>query len=154
FTAGTIGTVRAVYAVDLSGRQRIVDRAPADLVLADVDAGGRALVIRHTSRRGIIGTKPGDPTDRAPSRLAWSHPSALSSHGAFRLFTEQGRGGGTDYSIYMRRTEGSPAVRLGSGNGIGLSRDDKWAVSLPMSQVDRLDFLPVGIGEARSLRLP
>jgi Tol biopolymer transport system component len=154
FTAGAVGTVRAVRAVDRAGRQRIVDRAPADLWLADVYVDGRALVVRHTSRRGIVGTKPGDPTERDLSWLDWSYPSALSPDGVSLLFTEQGQGGGADYSVYMRKTDGSPAVRLGTGNGVGLSRDGRWAIASSLSDVGRIDFLPVGTGEVRTIHLP
>src|SRR6185503_8780881 len=55
FTAGKTGNVRALNAVDLSGRQRLVDGAPSDLIVLDVHPSGRVLLSRNTSRRGMIG---------------------------------------------------------------------------------------------------
>jgi Tol biopolymer transport system component len=55
-------------------------------------------------------------------------------------------------AIYLRKTDGSPAVRLGDGNLPALSPDGKW-VSCVVSEgpQTRLTLLPTGAGEARSL---
>jgi Tol biopolymer transport system component len=154
FTAGRVGLVRAVYAVDLTGRQRTVDGAPADMVIADVSPAGKVLVMRNEARRGLIGTRPGDPTERDLGWFDWAWPGALSADGEWILFSEQGQGGGPDYSVYLRKTDGSPAVRLGQGAGSGLSWDGQWAIATLTSQVDRIDILPRGAGESRTLHLP
>jgi hypothetical protein len=39
------------------------------------------------------------------------------------LFTEGGEGGGPKYAVYLRKTDGSPAIRLSEGNGLALSPD-------------------------------
>jgi dipeptidyl aminopeptidase/acylaminoacyl peptidase len=92
FTVGWVGMVRALHAVDLGGRQRTVDGAPADLVVADVSPAGKVLILRHNARRGITGTRPGDVTERDLSWLDWSVPGALSADGEWLLFGEQGPG--------------------------------------------------------------
>jgi hypothetical protein len=154
FTAGRVGLVRAVYAVDLAGHQRTVDGAPADLVIADVSAAGKVLLIRNDARRGLIGTRPGDPVERDLGWLDWAWPGALSADGEWILFSEQGQGGGADYSVYLRKTDGSPPVRLGNGAGTGLSWDGQWALVTTLTQLDRLDILPRGAGDSRTLRVP
>src|SRR5262249_40916687 len=67
-----VGTILSVYGVDLSGRLRVVDSAPVSLIIEDVSRSGKTLVIRHLGRRGILGTRPGDPTERDLSWLDWS----------------------------------------------------------------------------------
>jgi Tol biopolymer transport system component len=151
FTAGKTGNVRAVYAVDLAGNQRIVDGAPTDMGLNDVSAKGRVLLTRTTSRRGMIGLAPGEATERDLSWLDWSRPADLSDDGQWLLFDEQGQGGGAAYSVYLRKTDGSPAVRLGDGLSSALSPDGKWVATTTIGQRDRIVFLPRGPGEARTL---
>ncbi|MCK4776443.1 MAG: protein kinase, partial [Candidatus Krumholzibacteria bacterium] len=75
FTAGRVGMVRALYAVDLAANQRLVDGAPADMVLQDVSEEGDVLLIRNTARRGMIGLAPGETDERDLSYLDWSRPS-------------------------------------------------------------------------------
>jgi len=154
FSAGKTGNVRSVYAVDLAGKVRMVDGAPADITLADVSASGKVLVARNTARRGIIGTMPGDPTERDLSWLDWSRPSAVSADGQWVLFEEQGQGGGSGYSVYVRRTDGSPAVRLGDGSGTDLSPDGQWAATISIVKPDHFTLLPLGPGEARTVNVP
>ena len=45
------------------------------------------------------------------------------------LITESGEGGGPGYSAYLRKTDGSPAVRLGEGSSQGFSPDGQWALA-------------------------
>ncbi|HKQ53135.1 MAG TPA: hypothetical protein VJT74_12245 [Pyrinomonadaceae bacterium] len=67
------------------------------------------------------------------------------------LFTEAGEGGGDSYGVYVRGTDGSPAVRLGSGSALALSPDGRWALSrLPVS-LSEMVLLPTGAGESRRL---
>ncbi len=154
FSAGGVGNVRAIHAVDLEGRGRVVDGAPASMTLADISAGGRTLLSRDSARRGIIGTSPGDPTERDLSWLDWSRPAALSPDGRQIAFEEQGQGGGEGYSVYLRPTDGGPAVRLGRGSTLDLSRDGRWVLCASLAEPNRLDLLPTGAGQARTLTLP
>ena len=44
------------------------------------------------------------------------------------LFREEGEAGGPSYAVYLRTTDGAPAVRLGEGASMALSPDEKWAL--------------------------
>ncbi len=56
------------------------------------------------------------------------------------------------FSSYLRGTDGSPAVRLGSGFATSLSKDGKWVISIPATAPPRqLVLLPTGPGESRPL---
>ena len=154
FSAGRVGNVRAVLEVDLQGRQRMVDGAPTGMTLTDVSSAGRTLILRDSARRGIAGTSPGDPTERDLSWLDWSRPAALSRDGRQVLFEEQGQGGGPSYTVYLRPTDGGPAVRLGRGSALDLSPDGRWAVTASVEDATTLTFLPTGPGEPRTVRFP
>jgi WD40 repeat protein len=154
FSAGSVGNLRNLHAVTPSGKQRVVDGAPTDLDLGDVSAAGRALVIRNTARRGIIGKPPGGDAEHDLSWLDWSRPGALSPDGQWLLFEEQGQGGGPNYSVYLRKTDGSPAVRLGDGYAASLSDDGGWALTGSITSSDTLMIVPRGAGQSRTLRLP
>jgi hypothetical protein len=81
-------------------------------------------------------------------------PGALSADGEWLVFGEQGQGGGPEYSVYMRKTDGSPAVRLGSGSATGISRDGNWVASIHLKELDTIDLLPRGVGDTRTVRFP
>jgi Tol biopolymer transport system component len=83
--------------------------------------------------------------------MDWSAPKDLSDDGKTLLFSESGEGGGENYTVYVRETDGSPAIRLGEGIGYALSPDKKWVVSgLPKPPV-QLSVIPTGAGESRAL---
>ncbi|MFQ5600218.1 MAG: TolB family protein, partial [Candidatus Krumholzibacteriia bacterium] len=106
FTASETGTIRALYAVDLTGKQRLVTRAPADMTLHDVSREGRVLVTRNNARRRMIGLAPGETSERNLSWFDWGWPSDLSADGTTLLFEEEGEGGGSAYAVYVRKTDG------------------------------------------------
>ncbi len=153
FTAGKTGNVRALYAVDLSGAERLVDGAPADLVVMDVSASGKVLLARNSARRGMVGWSAADGQERDLSWLDWSRPASLASDGTHVLFDEQGQGGGTGYSVYLRGLDGSPALRLGTGSANALSPDGKWALAISLDQRDTIRLLPIGPGDERTVKV-
>lgn len=154
YTAGTTGNVRALYGTDLDGNIRIIDGAPADLTLQDVSTEGNVLLTRNTQRRGQVGLAPGETEERDLSWLDWSRPSDVSPDGRWVLFEEQGQGGGPNYAVYLRNTDGSPPVLLGEGYSLALSPDQQSVLTLQLAHPDRLVILPRGAGEARTIMVP
>ncbi len=59
----------------------------------------------------------------------WSGDRGMSADGKLLLFDESGEGGGASGGVYLRGTDGSPAVRLGDGVAIALSPDSEWAMT-------------------------
>ena len=151
FTATRTGGDRSLYAVNISGTVRLLARVPGELTLLDVDRDGNVLLTRGNDRAGMIGLTPGDAKERDLSWLDWSVPGDLSADGRIALFTETGEGGGPKYAVYMRKTDGSPAIRLSEGFGTGLSPDGKWALARTNVTSPPLFQLPTGVGEARLL---
>jgi serine/threonine protein kinase len=152
FSAAAAGSSRALYAVPLSGRRRLLARVPGALTLRDVSAEGRALVAREHSREAIVGRSPGEDKERDLSWHDWSRPVYLTPDGTTLLFDETGEAGGSSYAVYLRKTDGSAAVRLGEGHALALSPDQKWALSTPHRIPAELVLLPTGAGQPRSVR--
>jgi serine/threonine protein kinase/Tol biopolymer transport system component len=159
FTASKSGTDRTLYAVTLDGKQRIVARLPGALMLLDIAKDGRVLLVRATWRRELMEFSPGDNKERELSWLDYTYPADLSEDGKTLLFDEEGGGGALDYSksggftyaVYIRKTDGSPAVLLGEGGAVALSPDGKWAVTQSQGSPSRLKLLPTGAGQPREL---
>jgi hypothetical protein len=151
FTAAEHGKARALHAVTLAGRVRTLLRAPGRLTLQDVAPDGRLLLSRDAVRFEIAGRPPGASAERDLSWLDGSVAQDLSEDGRTILFSEGGEGGGTGYGVYMRGTDGSPAVRLGDGLPTALSPDGRWALTLQRTSPPEIVLLPTGAGEPRHL---
>ncbi|MEO8191255.1 MAG: hypothetical protein ABI682_13015 [Acidobacteriota bacterium] len=142
----------ALYAVDLAGKIRMVTRVPGSLELDDISRDGRVLVAHHTILRTMAGLAMGQENELVLSWLDGSLPADLSPDGKTLIFTETGEGSGTTPAVYLRRTDGGAAVRLGEGHGLALSPDGKWVVASVGSsegKPERLVLLPTGAGESR-----
>jgi tRNA A-37 threonylcarbamoyl transferase component Bud32 len=152
FTASDKGSARALYAVTTAGALRTVARAPGNLHLGDVGTDGSALVWQENSRSGIVGRAAGDTEDRDLSWLDWSTIPRLSNDGKTLLFTEEGDGGGLEYSVYLRTTDGGTPVRLGSGLGAAISPDGKWVLTLRFNPAPaQFQLLPTGAGAPKAV---
>ncbi|HEX4439419.1 MAG TPA: hypothetical protein VH854_05060, partial [Thermoanaerobaculia bacterium] len=140
--------------IDLSGHRRLVSPLTDLEVLHDIAKDGRVLVEREIGTREILfGSSEGGP-ERNLSWLEQSALAAISNDGRTLLFEEQGEGGGPNGSVYLRPTDGGPAVRLGEGGADSLSPDGRWALTRSFSKDGtRLVMLPTAAGEPRPIPL-
>ncbi len=153
FTAAD-GRVRALYAVDARGRRRELLRTPGPLTLHDVARDGRVLASSDVLRSGIVAQPPSEGgrarEEEDLSWLDWSVAMDLSADGRTLLFDEESEGGGPSYHVYLRPTDGGPAVRIGEGRGTGLSPDGKSVLAIPMGATPApLMLVPTGVGMPR-----
>ncbi len=153
FTATEAGANRSLYAVSLSGKLRVVTRVPGGLKLHDIAKSGRVLLTRESPRVGILGMLQGDTRERDMSWLDYSFAADLAADGKTLLFDEEGEAGGANYTVYLRKSDRSPVVRLGEGNALALSPDAKWALSIMPIPNSPFLLLPTGTGEHRQLPL-
>ncbi len=152
FTAAVAGSNRALYAVTLSGHLRVLARVTAPLTLQDVSRDGRILLVQDNTRIGALVRLAGEDKERDLSWLDWSVLSDFSADQGRLLLNESGEGGGAGYSVYLRKTDGSPAVRLGEGVAGKLSPDGRWALSVFSGAPEpQLVLLPTGAGEPKKL---
>jgi Tol biopolymer transport system component/predicted Ser/Thr protein kinase len=147
------GELEALWAVDLSGQPRLVMRVPGALELDDISRDGRVLMAHHTIMRGVRGVSAAEPEGRELSWLDASYPVDLSPDGKTLLLTEQGEGSGAHPVVYLRGTDGSPAVKLGEGFALSLSPDGKWVLAYGAAAESSasLFLLPTGPGQVRTL---
>lgn len=94
---------------------------------------------------------PGAAEERESTAFGASLPADISADGKSLLLTEFNIASGKDYGVYLQKTDGSSAVKLGEGFACSLSPDGKWAVALLSSEAD-LVLLPTGPGESRKIR--
>jgi len=150
FTATRVGGNRSVQSTTLGGKVRDRIRVPGTLTLQDISRDGRLLVTRDTFHNELVALPPGETKERDLTWLDWSLPSAMSADGKKILFSEAGEGGGAGYSVYVRGSDGSPAVRLGEGSSQDLSPDGEWALAILHPAADpQLVAYPTGAGEPK-----
>ena len=151
FTGSNTGGNRGLYGVTLSGRLRPVLRVPG-LLLYDIGRDGRVLLAEESIRREIMGLTPGSSQERNLTWLDWSRERGLTPDGRWLLFDEQSEGGGVNYSIYLRKTDGSPAVRIADNDAYSISDDGKWVLATTNAEGGSLLLMPTGAGEARPIK--
>ncbi|MGH9393442.1 MAG: TolB family protein, partial [Terriglobales bacterium] len=148
YTGGD-STQSNLYAVSLSGRNRLLLSAPTGLNLEDVLPSGQALIRSQDKRLSMMVVTPDHPQPRDFSVLDWPYTAAGSADGKIFLIGDQDAG--PDYATYLRAADGSPPVRLGSGDPWDLSPDGQWALSAMPGAVVQLWLLPTGAGSPRQL---
>jgi serine/threonine protein kinase/Tol biopolymer transport system component len=154
FSGARTGADPALYSVDLGGHERMLLQIGSSPVLHDIGTDGRLLLSSVDSRIGIRSLLRDNGIER---ELGWFDASAvmgISDDGKTILFLELSYGKGRSPAIYLRQTNGSPAVRLGYGTQAVLSPDSRWVACLQEETgTSRLVVLPTGPGEPQTLAL-
>jgi dipeptidyl aminopeptidase/acylaminoacyl peptidase len=129
-----------------------VAEEPARMAMDDITRDGNVLVTVIDSRVGISALAPGAKQERDLSWFDASSISDISADGKTILFVESSYGKNRNPAIYLRKTDGSPAIRLGDGNAPVLSPDGKSVACIVINGAKAdLALLPTGPGEARSI---
>ncbi|HUJ40988.1 MAG TPA: protein kinase [Candidatus Acidoferrales bacterium] len=151
FSATRAGSTLSIFAVTLDGLLREALNSPGRLLLQDINSDGRLLLAPESLRSLLVATVPGQKEDRDLSWLDHSFRPHISSDGDFLLFTEGASAAGPHYAVCLRKTDGSPVVRLGEGTGLGLSPDGLWALAVVPASPGQLLLLPTGAGQSITL---
>ena len=142
-----------IRALSPSGAVEIVHRSPSTLRLFDVSEDGRALVSRVNLRVTTNCLAPGQNAERDLSWFDASEVDDMTSDGETILTTEFGEGGGLGrWSVFLRKTNGEPAVRLGDGQGLALSSDGNTVLTMTLGTPPEVVLLPTGAGEPVRIR--
>ncbi len=149
FSANVAGADFSVYAATMSGKTREVLRGPETMLVMDIAPDGRLLIARHSQSNRLM-IRTGD-TERDMSWLGSTWPPILSPDEKFVVFTEDAEAAGPLYSVCLRRLDGSPIVKLGSGSADSLSPDGKWVLARVQSSPPKLMLLPTGAGQPKTL---
>jgi Tol biopolymer transport system component len=145
FAAGDRYGNRALRAVDLRGRERVLHEAPASLTLWDVAPDGRVLFAREEERKAVFGAVGDDDT---PRDLSWQDRSGvadLSADGRRILFADRG-------GVYLRTPPGPPTL-LGLSGGFADAIAPSGDRVLATSQ-DRTRLMIVSVDDSRTQELP
>ena len=149
FTSSANTSALNLRAVTLSGKQRTITNVPGGMWLGDLQ-NGKALMVTQQLRIGIRGMAPGAKEERELGWFGWSLVRDISRDGHKIAFEEEGNGGGPNYTVFLRDTDGSPPVRIGEGMPEAISPDAKWVVTKP-ARGGNLSLVPTGAGESRQL---
>jgi Tol biopolymer transport system component len=153
FSGAESGEQYCIHAVSLSGKQRTVYCGTSPTIMHDITASGRTLVSADGSRVAMGMVRHGSAEERDLSWLDNPYGPQLTRDGSEFSFTDQSGQAGNGYEVYVRKTDGSPAVHIGGGGfASDISPDGKWVlVVLPGDPTGRVQIVPVGAGQARVL---
>ena len=149
FTSADNGAALNPRAVTLAGKIRPITNVPGGVWLQDM-RNGAALVVTHQQRIGIRGLAPGGKEEHELGWFGWSLVRDISRDGHKIVFEEEGNGGGPNYTVFLRDTDGSPPARIGEGNAEAISPDSKWVITRA-AKGGPLLLVPTGAGESRQL---
>ncbi len=140
-----------IHALSLSGKERVPLAVPGRLRLQDVSSSGQLLVEQGIARRGMIVASGPNGTPRDLSWLDFGYLRDISLDGKMILFEEEGSEA-QSYQIFVRNVDGSPAIPIGEGYGLAISRDKHWALGEKLTQpAHQIWLLPIGAGEPRRI---
>jgi len=153
FTGADTGFTTTLHAVTLDGKVRSILSSPSRLILHDISSTGRVLLASEEPQVGAVASTAGGP-ERDLSWLDCSFAGDISADGSKILLSEQGQGARAPSAVYVRGTDGSPAVRIGDGFGAAISPDGKSIAVQTVSDPPHLLVLPMGAGAPRDLTAP
>jgi eukaryotic-like serine/threonine-protein kinase len=141
---------RDLMSLDLSGKLRAVLPAPGRLTLHDIAADGRVLIATEAARREVVVGRVGEAGERNLTWFDWSLLCGISRDGSFIVFEEQASAVQGVNTVFLRYTDGAPAILMAEGRAAGnpISRDGQW-LALVSGDPARLQLVPVGAGDNR-----
>jgi len=145
FTGAGVGRSPGIFRMPLDGPAMPVYQAPTYTTVEDVSSRGDILTQSVVPRMRMQAGSKESAESRDLSWLDWSLARDISSDGEWVLFSESGITGGAP-GVYMRRLDGSPAIRLGDGDCWRLSPDFKWVLTTQSARHDDFALLPTGVG--------
>jgi serine/threonine protein kinase/Tol biopolymer transport system component len=150
FSASIAGTNYQPRGVTLAGKQRLVLPTAGSALIFDTARGGRWLVARNSLQESVVAQNPATGKEHDLSWLDFSVFPTMSRDGSMVAFSEESSAAGANYSMVVRKTDGSPAVVLGEGIG-PLSPDGKWILSVVPTTPAKTMLYPTGAGQAQEL---
>jgi hypothetical protein len=123
------------------------------LTVQDESHAGRMLVTQDEYPVQVFARGLGATTEKNLGIRDYSVISVLSDDGKYLAFSDAGARGGANYTLMLRRTDGSPEISLGDGQPIGFSADGNFVLASIPSTPPRLVLYPTGVGHSRQLNI-
>jgi len=141
---------------DLKGRRRVALRLPTQVKLYDIARTGDLLLSSGSLQLGIMGKAPGGGAERDLSCLDSGKVAGISDDGRVIAANITGESGGEQGSVYLRKTDGSPAIRAADGHAYRLSPDGNWISGYALNADGSRRFVlsPTGPGEESENKVP
>ncbi len=141
---------QVLWAMSMGGETKVlIPMDPEPHVIQDVFRDGRMLLANHARRLGFCCIRPGETAPRELAWLDYSMPEALAADGNTVVFGD--RPAGAPGTAYLRKTDGSDAIRLGEGFPEDLSPDGSWVLVGVRAGKPHFALLPTGSGSSKSL---
>jgi eukaryotic-like serine/threonine-protein kinase len=146
------GRQTTIFGLDLSGRHRVVYRAPGSLTLHDISPQGEVLgSIDHILGRIEVVTGDGP----APIDRSWREGGSLSGFAPNHavLLSQSGDSGGPRGSVYVWPPNDREPVRIADGTGLAISPDASKALVISSETPPKVSIVPTGAGQPHVLDL-
>jgi eukaryotic-like serine/threonine-protein kinase len=149
FSAATSGEEYCIRAVTLSGKTRTVYCGTSATTILDALPNGKSLISSSDTRTSMELVLHGQIEGKDLSWLDNVYNPRLSHDGTIISFTDQSSRGGNDYTVYVRKTDGSPAVKIAAGEFASDMNPDGKSVLLFRADdpQQRAQIVPVGPGQ-------
>jgi eukaryotic-like serine/threonine-protein kinase len=143
-------TATQLRAVTLDGADRLVTELPGRVSLEGIAPDGRVLLIRQDGTQHKVSHRGGKTFN-----LTWQRNAdggELSDDGELMLFAEASI---TDdrYQLYVRPTDGGPAIHVGVGTALAISGDHAWTLIGTEPPINQLELVPTGPGDRKRISL-
>ncbi len=152
----TEGWANEVVGLGLNGKQRVVLRLPGILRLHDVSRDGRVLLGKESWRSGLQFRGAADKKERDLSWLDYATLRDISTDGSLISFDDWGSAAGASGLAFLRKADGSPAIKLGQYGEPILSPDARQVLALNAITANLVGFIlvPTGAGEIQKVNVP
>jgi eukaryotic-like serine/threonine-protein kinase len=150
FSGSDSGLLTQLLAVRPGEAVRRVAGLPAAVVLRDLRPDGGVLLETVTRKARMLVRNVGEADDRDIGWFDYPLLRDMSADGKFILFDEEGEGGGAEYSVFVRPTDGGPAVRLADGYAQSFAPDMKHVLATRPGRPG-LRIVPIGPGEPQEI---
>jgi eukaryotic-like serine/threonine-protein kinase len=153
YGAAESGDSYCIRASSLKGEERTVYCGTTGTRPHDIAGTGRVLVSSEVQRVTMAAVEHGANEERDLTGQGTAIYPKLTPDGTEVVSTDASERGGSEYSVYAQKMDGSAAVRIGGGGyGSDVSDDGKWVlVVLPGEAKGKVQVVPVGAGEAQTL---
>ncbi len=148
------GSQTRLWGVTIEGKRRLIWGGAGFLSLQDIAPDGRLLMLSRQVQSGVLGLASTAQREQDLSIFDGSTAVDLSADGGTMLINEGGSGGGKGGSFFIRRSDGSPPVRLDKGSAVSLSPDGKQVLAALPGDKTHFHLIPTGSGTAREIPLP
>jgi hypothetical protein len=142
----------SLYAMEITGRARLLQPLPLRWNVADVARDGRVLLRSGGATAALWFRAAGATTETDLYWHDWSKGRDVAPDLQHVLFSEGGMADNmADFRTYVRGVDGAPAVEIGQGLGMAFSPDGQWVMTNHNVQPSQLVAYPVHAGQSRAL---